>query len=236
MTKTVATVPPTNPSHVLPGEIVGASLWRPSTRPTTYASVSPAHTASSTVNAASRPCTGSARSASRATRPSPIHDHAEHRPADRDRRRLPRVGEALEQERERRPSRTGSRRPRRTPPACGGDQRQHEPEVAGDHDRPQRARHRVELVQREQPDDAGEHAQPPAAEPDDPEHERQADQRRRAPATRGCSDRRHRDVGKRGQRPPKRRLRRAYTAERVSRRCASGPKSGQSVSTKTSSA
>src|SRR3954449_10487330 len=72
-TNTVAAVPKTKPSHVFPGEVVGAILCRPSSRPPKYAKVSPAHTASSTVYSASRPFSGISRIRIRNDKPPPIH-------------------------------------------------------------------------------------------------------------------------------------------------------------------
>ena len=60
--------PTTKPSHVFPGDMIAASLWRPKRRPAKYAAVSPAHTANSTVKIASLPmyrrrCPGAASGA-----------------------------------------------------------------------------------------------------------------------------------------------------------------------------
>ena len=61
-----------SPPTSCPARRVGAMRWRPSSRPPTYASVSPAQTASSTVNAARRPCSGRSRSSSMNASPQPI--------------------------------------------------------------------------------------------------------------------------------------------------------------------
>ena len=50
-----AATPAKKPSHVLPGDMIAASLWRPISRPAKYAAVSAAQTASRTVKIASRP-------------------------------------------------------------------------------------------------------------------------------------------------------------------------------------
>ena len=50
-----ASTPATNPSHVLPGEITGASLWRPTARPTKNAAVSATKTVKSTAMTAQKP-------------------------------------------------------------------------------------------------------------------------------------------------------------------------------------
>src|SRR5438309_4600774 len=71
-TKTVAAVPNTNPSHVLPGDVVGAILCRPKTRPPKYANVAPAHSESSTEKSASRPLCGSSRNRIRNASPPAI--------------------------------------------------------------------------------------------------------------------------------------------------------------------
>ena len=66
-------VPKTKPSHVLPGEIAGASLCRPSARPPKYAAVSSAKIASSTASATTKPNSGVSRSRSTQPSPKPIH-------------------------------------------------------------------------------------------------------------------------------------------------------------------
>src|SRR5919198_6713855 len=71
-TKTAVAVPATKPSHVFPGESVGARRWRPTSRPVKYAAVSAAKTAMMTVNAASCPCSGRPRRRIRCPRPRPI--------------------------------------------------------------------------------------------------------------------------------------------------------------------
>jgi hypothetical protein len=97
--------------------------------------------------------------------------HAEQGAADCDGRGLPCLREAPEQEREAHCGEQAPDDPDGTA-LLRGHERQDEPEVAGDHDRAERPGHRVELVQRYQADDEREHAQPPAAEPHDAEHER----------------------------------------------------------------
>src|SRR5919197_1658298 len=72
-TKTAVAVPATKPSHVFPGESVGARRWRPTRRPVKYAAVSAANTAMMTVNAASCPCSGRPRSRITCPRPRPTH-------------------------------------------------------------------------------------------------------------------------------------------------------------------
>ena len=57
------------------------------------------------------------------------------------------------------------------------EQRQHQPGIAAEHHRVQPPRHPVELVEREEPAYEREREQPPAAYPDDPQHDRQEDQR-----------------------------------------------------------
>ena len=61
-----------SPRASCPGESAGASLCRPRARPPTYANVSSAKTASSSVNAASRPCSGMSRRSRTKPRPKPI--------------------------------------------------------------------------------------------------------------------------------------------------------------------
>src|SRR4029079_14061155 len=93
--------------------------------------------------------------------------------------------------------------------------------VAGEHERTQGPRHRVELVQRNDAPERDEREQPPAAEPERAEHDRRTDRH----------DQQARQEA--AQRPPKRRRRLAYSATAARR--SSGPKSGQSLSVKTSS-
>src|SRR5204863_304642 len=59
-------------SHVFPGDSAGASLCRPIIRPAKKAPMSPAQTASSTANVASRPWSEPSRSNSMCARQSPI--------------------------------------------------------------------------------------------------------------------------------------------------------------------
>src|SRR6476620_1873904 len=105
------------------------------------------------------------------------------------------------------------------------EQRQHETGVAAEHHRVQPPRHPVEPVEREEPAYERQGEEPPAARPDDPEYERQEDQR--------DQDSREERIHARS-RAPKRRLRIAYSSTAARRSSAS--KSGQSVSVKTSSA
>ena len=98
---------------------------------------------------------------------------SEHGQRDRHDRRLPRPRNALEDECERERAQEACKRPLR---AAGGRPKESRKsaEVAREHDRPQRPRHPVQLVQ---PDDGGrrrEREHPPAAEVDEPEHDRDA--------------------------------------------------------------
>ena len=130
---------------------VGAILWRPSSRPPKYANVSPAHTASRTVNAASRPCAGRSRRSS-----------SEGEPARRSRRRpapSPRSTPSPPAAPPRSPfSRNASAsassappsiQPR--PPICAPTSASIAADVAGRRERPERPRDQPELVQRDQP-------------------------------------------------------------------------------------
>ena len=153
--------------------------------------------------------------------------------------------EALEQEREPERAEQRAERPRRRA-HLDREQDADEARVAGDADRPQGLRHRVELVQRDDTGDEHEREQPPVAEPERA--------RGRAAARSAATSRREarfvsdgcgRGVGRGailvgcgwsviGHRPPKRRRRLAYSASACCR--SRGPKSGQSLSTKASSA
>ncbi len=79
---------------------------------------------------------------------------------------------------------------------------QREPEVAAQHERPERPRHDVELVEREQAADEREREEPPAAEVHEADHERE-------------QDRDDEDAGEqRTHRAPNRRARLAYSSTR----------------------
>src|SRR5204863_880444 len=146
---------------------------------------------------------------------------AEHGSRDTDGQRLAGFGDAFQQERERERRQETAEHPDRAA-ELGAEQRQDEPGVTGENERPQRPGDRVQLVQRNQPADHCKEPEPPAAEPGEPEDRRQADDRDQDPRP------------ERAHRPPKRRLLPAYAASACS--SSSLPKSGQSVSVKTSSA
>ena len=104
------------------------------------------------------------------------------------------------------------------------EQRRERARVAGEHERPQRARHHVELVQR---DERRERASPKSHQP--PSQTSQSTSGTPTIVTRTRETKAHRLIGRRtagaGSRSPSSAL-----------RSSSSPKSGQSVSTKTSSA
>ena len=108
------------------------------------------------------------------------------------------------------------------PAQLQSQQRQREPEVAAEDERPEVANHGVQLVQREQPSDQREAEEPPPAQVDEADDQREQDRR---------------DEDAREQRAhlaPNLRARLAYSSS--ADRSRSSPKSGHSVSSKTSSA
>ena len=183
--------------------------------------MSSAKTASRTVKTTRRPCSGSRAEQQQVAEPERDPGGAEHRRGDRDRGRLARLGDAVEQEREQQREDEAAEHPRR-PAELRAEQRRERARVAGEHERPQPARHHVELVQRDERRDEREAEEPPAAQPDEPEHDGHADDRDEEPRDELV------------HRPPNRRRRLAYSSSAC--RSSASPKSGQSVSTKTSSA
>ncbi len=146
---------------------------------------------------------------------------AEQRDAERRRRGLPHSPEAVDDEREHEGREQPAEHPL-DPAELEPEQRRDEAEVAPEHERPKLARHHVQLVEREQAADEREPEQPPATEVDEPDDERQ-------------EDRRHEDTREQGaHRAPNRRPRLAYSS--TAARSRSSPKSGQRVSSNTSSA
>ena len=101
---------------------------------------------------------------------------AEHRRSDRHRRRLPRGGDPVQQEREHQRAEETRHRPFEAGQVCT-EQRENRACVRRQDDRTQRADHQRVLVQRENRRNARKRKQPPASGPDDHEHERQADER-----------------------------------------------------------
>ena len=102
------------------------------------------------------------------------------------------------------------------------EKRHDEPEIATEDERPQPAPHDVQLVEREQAARQREPEQPPAAQIDEPDDERQEQRCDEDPREQGI------------HRAPNRRPRLAYSS--TAARSRSSPKSGHSVSSKTSSA
>ena len=150
-----------------------------------YASVSAAKTARRTVKIASRPCSGRSRRSRTYARPRPIQATPRTVVATATVSDCRRLGDAFEQERERERREKAGEHPRR-PAELRAEQREHEPGVAREHERPQRPRHAVELVQRDEPCHDGEHPEPPAAEPDEAEDRGQPDGRDQDPGPEGA--------------------------------------------------
>ena len=96
---------------------------------------------------------------------------AEHRRADRHGRRRSRLRERAE--RRTRATKVASMPPsiQTTPLVCAAEQRQRDAEVDRGRERPQRPRDGDELVHRDEAREQHEHEQPPAAEPDEAEHD-----------------------------------------------------------------
>jgi hypothetical protein len=103
---------------------------------------------------------------------------AENRGGDRDRRRLARVSDPVQQEGEADRRQEAGDRPFRTT-ELGSEQCKKRADVCGKHERAQRSDEQRVLVQGNRCDDRKQREQPPASEVDDPEHERQADDRDR---------------------------------------------------------
>ena len=153
--------------------------------------------------------------------PEPDPPGAEHGDRHGDRRRLPRAAEALDQEGQGQGRHEAGHGPVELSERSSQEAGQRT-EIAGQHDRPQGPSHPEELVQRDHRGDRDQPEEPPAAQVDEPEDNRQPD------------DRDHDPRQESAHRPPKRRCRCAYSV--TARRRSSSPKSGQSRSTNTSSA
>jgi len=100
---------------------------------------------------------------------------AEHRRADGDRGRLPRLGDPFQQERERERRQEAAGQPV-DPAELRAEEREQRADVPRGQEGPQLARDRVELVQGDHAGDRREPEQPPAAQPDEAEHDRDAGQ------------------------------------------------------------
>ena len=146
---------------------------------------------------------------------------AEDGDAERRRRRLPDSSEPVHDEREDERRQQPAEHPVDAP-ELEAEQRRDEAEVAAEHERPQLPRHHVELVQREEAADEREPEQPPAAEVDEPDDDGQQDGRDQDPRE------------ERAHRAPNLRPRLVYSS--TAARSRSSPKSGQYVSSNTSSA
>ena len=133
--------------------------------------MSSANTAIRTAKTAMRPYSGKSRRSSRNPSPSAIQA-------------VPRIvvlivtvaglaglGDPVEQEREDEREHEAADHPFGAA-ELRAEQRRERTHVAGQHERPQRARHPVELVQRDERRERRQSEQPPAAEVDDAEHER----------------------------------------------------------------
>ena len=200
-TAIAARVPPTKPSQDFPGEIVGAILCRPIVRPTKYAAVSSANTAIRTVNTTRRPFSGMSRSSTSEARPPPTQTT----PSNVSEIAAVAEGRASEKPKTTNATSTVAKMPptiQETSPTSAPSRVRSEPDVATEYERTEAATHRVELVQSHQPTDEGGREEPPAAEPHDPEDDRQQHQGDDDPRPEGA------------HRPPNRRSRAANAAER----------------------
>ena len=154
------------PSQVLPGESVGASLCRPISRPPKYANVSAANTVEQH-REREQPRGSSCMLAQQDQMREPEADPrgAEHR----RRRRTPSSARASSRPRSARTRRRSTRGSRRastaTPPFSAPSSASTRADVDRRRERPQRPRHRHELVHGDHRGDGDEREEPPAAEP-----------------------------------------------------------------------
>ena len=125
---------------------------------------------------ASVPRNGAEQEHVRESEPDP--PSAENRRRDRNGRRLPRVSDPVQEERETDRREEACDRPF-GPAELRAEQREKGSDVRGKHERPQASDQQAVLVQRKNGEDHGEREQPPAAEIDDAENERQTDHRDR---------------------------------------------------------
>src|SRR5436190_4589509 len=145
----------------------------------------------------------------------------EHGDRDRNGHRLPSLRNTLEDEGQRNRGQKAGRHPRDAA-QLGTEQAQHEARESGQDEWAERSRHSIELVQRDQPAGQRERPEPPAAEVHQSKHGGEQDSADDDPRP------------ERAHLPPKRRSRLAYSISAA--RSSASPKSGQGVSTKTSSA
>jgi hypothetical protein len=103
---------------------------------------------------------------------------AEYGRGDRDGRGLARRRDRSEEEGEREDDQETPEKPLGAP-ELGAEERGDGPAVPGENERPERARHAVELVERHEPSGGDERKQEPAAEVGEAENERQPGDRNR---------------------------------------------------------
>ena len=174
MVKTPAIAPPMSPSHVFFGERRGASLWRPTSAPDEVRR-RVGHEHGDDDGERDQPSLGvHLPQHEERAEPEPDPRRAEHGRPDGGRRRRAGLGGRVEEEREDERRGESAEQPLDLA-ALGADQREQHAEIDGGRKRAQLPRRRHELVDGDARGHRDEREQPPAAEPEKAEHDRQAD-------------------------------------------------------------